>query len=704
MPPISQINGIHLQTVFTKDAPTGHDKSTDKGERSPLTRGSAKFSSSSQRRIQLTTIGQPKARASKITREALKTSSRSIGEALGAIIKGKTTEAGQWMNQARKNLEPMLKSGVLSAAPELEAHGREPESVANEVMAVRIQKHLSSMGFEQLCSLGNILVDKEIEGFPPDFKSMVTNEIAGRARKQAADIRSKFDAPSSPPWLQASLLETDLPSTAGLGRLWARMVGDNPAKFDDIELKASLTRLSKLDDPSKIKAVARELSFDTLSKLIDRAEPPLQGHLKEAFAEKAHLAADWSSIARSVDNLSPTDAMKALARGEEQYRMVELAVEKLGTNAPEGLQAQLRDAHKSSYETAIERILEHPQLLSSLSARDLDHLVNKGRQLGISMSCLPENNLDFISRVESISALRAADGFAKLGQARDALMTCLTKAPLDAKRLEEATMHVYQLVHDEIIPSLAVLDPSLKPETLDFGDSFAVSQMLTFLLTCPSAIIGDGAAMRDRYMKVNSDSNRLLTLDWKEGNLEDHREAIMRAPLDQVSALHARISVRRLSISKAESDAGKRDRYDRNLALLQGRLNEAYAPTVQRLLDGNAPETAMVTGGLSGDKFQKRASGVTRALITSVGLAKTLDAFEAFDSREVGAFRLDWDDPKHAEFIAHYTEARRRAAEAWPEKYISADRIFSSTKWAREIRKQLGVETDTSNTHPLKPL
>ena len=87
-----------------------------------------------------------------------------------------------------------------------------------------------------------------------------------------------------------------------------------------------------------------------------------------------------------------------------------------------------------------------------------------------------------------------------------------------------------------------------------------------------------------------------------------------------------------------------------------------------------------------------------------MGLAKLLGAFDPFDSSQEATHRVDFGDPKYAELADHYTEARRRVASAWPEKYIPASRLFAGLKWARELYKQMGIEVDSTNTRPLKPM
>lgn len=712
------IHGVELSAFVTKDFSTGRRPEVGRGERTPFARGSARFSSTDLSRIKLTTVGQPTTRATRITEKSVRTASRAMGEALGALALGNIPTAGKWMAQARQNLEPMLDKAVLAQASELSGRQETPEQVADHILLVRLGKHLAQIDDSTLFTMAKLVnTDSQNELGPdgPLLRQAVIKEADARLADGLGTIRTELSNPAMDAGKAARRLNDDVEVLIDRWIVAKRFKGEPLPKQNGAEIlpfamstHIRMKLMSEFTDPDKMKQVAQFIEPSRLAAMAKNATEPLLGVLKEVITHK--LLDRMNSLTGPLAALDfgvPEKIAPALDTAYSDFFSILKVAQELESHTGETtLTSMLRAGFEGVLTSVFEDVATTDGLLEKFSSKDLTTLMEIGGKAGVPIDGLPASKINVREQVRTIATARIESSYPEVRRLGQAVLSEMTANPIHLERLW-TNMNAFRA---EVTRGLAhhhrVLDPSIPlPEEGD-GEIYAAMILDHMAHFSPDHPRSNRDEMLDLLVPdLSVDS--VKQLPYRTTDLTPE----MLAPFStaELTRLHYHVCSE-LKNSKYKSDAGKQQLI-RNQKALEDIMLDRKMPVVRALLDNHAVEASLSIVSDLGKKHisqvaqlkGERTVAMTNIIFTnfllSQGMHRFCQAFDPYILDKPETHHVDFGDDRFEIWSGFYNAVRDEAAEkAFPSgklpegvtsKTIQAQSILEGSWAGRNYLRQL---------------
>jgi hypothetical protein len=712
------IHGVDLSAFVTKDFSTGRRPDVGRGERTPFARGSTRFSGSDLTRIKLTTVGQPTTRATRITEKSVRTASRAMGEALGALASGSIPTAGKWLSQARQNLEPMLDKAVLDQASELSGRQHTPKEVADHILLVRLGKHLTQIDDSTLFTMAKLLnTDSQNELGPdgPLLRQAVIKEADARLAGGLGAIRAELSNPTLDAGKAARRLNDDVEVLIDRWIVAKRLKGEPLPQQNGVDVlpfamstHIRMKLISEITDPDKMKQVAQLIEPSRLAAMAKNAKEPLLGVLKEVITQT--LVDRMNSITgplAALDPEAPDKIAPALEAAYSDFFSILKVAQQLESHTGETtLSSMLKAGFEGVMTSVFENVAKTDGLLEKFSSKDLTTLLEIGGKAGVNLEELPASKINIRKQVRTIATARIESSYPEVRRLGQAVLTEMSANPIHLERLW-TSMNAFRA---EVTRGLAhhhrVLDPSIPmPEEGD-GEIYAamiLDHMAHFSPDHPRS--NRDEALDLLVPDLSGDS--VKQLPYRTTDLTPE----MLAPFStaELTRLHYHVCSE-LKNSKYKSDEGKQQLI-RNQKVLEDIMLDRKFPMVNALLDNHAVEASLSIVSDQGKKHISRMAQLkgertvtmTNIIFTnfllSQGMNRFCQAFDPYILNKPETHHVDFGDDRFESWSSFYNAARDEAAEkAFPggrlpegttSKTIQAQSIVEGSWAGRNYLRQL---------------
>lgn len=705
MPSIGNtIHGVDLSSFVTKDFSTGRRPEVGRGERTPFARGSARFSGNDLARIKLSTVGQPTTRATRITEKSVRTASRAMGEALGALAAGNIPTAGKWMAQARQNLEPMLDKAVLGQAPDLSGRQHTPEEVADHVLTVRLGKHLAQIDDATLFMMAKLVNTDSKNELGPDgplLRQALIKEADARLAAGLGAIRAELSNPTMDAGKAARRLNDDVEVLVDRWIVAKRLKGEPLPKQNGAEVlpfamstHIRMKLMSELTDPDQMKQVAQFIEPSRLAAMAKSAKEPLLGVVKEVVTQK--LLDRMNTLTgplAALDLEAPDKIAPALDSAHSEFSALLKIAQELDSHTKEtSLTSMLKGGFEGVLTSVFEDVATTDGLLEKLGSKDLTTLMDIGGRAGVKLDELPASKINVREQVREIAKARIESSYPEVRRLGQAVLSEMTANPIHLERLWTG-MNAFRA---EVTRGLAhhhrVLDPSIPlPEEGD-GEIYAamiLDHMAHFSPDHPRS--NRNEALDLLVPDLSGDS--VKQLPYRSTDLTQE----MLAPFStaELTRLHYHVCSE-LKNSKYKSEAGKQQLI-RNQKVLEDTMLDRKFPMVSALLDNHAVEASlsivsdqgkkhiMQMAQLKGEKTVSMTNIIFTNFLLSQGMNRFCQAFDPYILNKPETHHVDFGDDRFESWSSFYNAARDEAAEkAFPGGKLP-EGVTSQTIQAQQI-------------------